>query len=156
MKAFRFRADILLALRRRQQESVQAALTDAQMIARETAGRLAQASAATQVASDRYAAALRVERDPAVFERHRNWIAGLRLDVQRIEVVLADETLAVMEAADALRRAHQRVRVLERLRERTWQRYALATRRQDMKDIDDIATLQFARRLVQGGHDRDC
>jgi len=51
--------------------------------------------------------------------------------------------------------AMRHVKVMERLRDRAWRRHLDAERQREMKDIDQLATLQYARRKADQGADRE-
>lgn len=155
MKAFRFRADTLLTLRRRNRDAAKTMLALAERALLDATADVERATAAEVTATARYAAEIAAARDPEVFERHRNWIAALQVEVQRAQIVLDDRKASAASAAEAVRLAHQGVRILERLRERAVRRYDADVRRTEIKDIDQLATLQYARRLVSGGTDSD-
>ena len=63
--------------------------------------------------------------------------------------------MVVDAAAGALQTANRHVKVMERLRDRARQRYLDAERHSDMKALDELATMQYARRKGQGGADRE-
>src|SRR5262249_1732695 len=56
---------------------------------------------------------------------------------------------AVDVATAAVKTATRNVRVLERLRDRAWRRYLEQARHEEMKVLNDLATLQHARRIVE-------
>ena len=47
------------------------------------------------------------------------------------------------------------VKMMERLRDRAWRRHLDAERQREMKEVDQLATLQFARRKTAQGADRE-
>jgi flagellar export protein FliJ len=67
-----------------------------------------------------------------------------------------EERRVVLEAAaSVLQNAARQVRTMERLRERALKRHQDALRRAETKALDELATMQFARRAAEGGSDRD-
>jgi flagellar export protein FliJ len=90
--------------------------------------------------------AMRDGRNSTDFQWHRNWILHLCTERDRCREVLKGRTAEVSEAGAHLRAAHQEVRVLERLRDRMHARYQEEARRQESREIDAFATLQYARR----------
>jgi len=78
--------------------------------------------------------------------RHRNWIdaseshaAALRREGDRCR-------RARDLAAGALQQASKSLKVMERLRERAWQRYLVEERQAEMKDHNELATQRYAQR----------
>lgn len=154
MKEFRFRAQAVLDLRSRHRDLVQT--------------ELAQAIRAEQVATDALEGAERRGLQAAVdgadafrtggpiseFERHRYWIAHLRDESERLRRIRQERATEVLKARERLRSAHQEVRVLERLRDQLWQRHQELVRQQEMRDLDEVATLRFARQHTQGRSER--
>jgi len=49
----------------------------------------------------------------------------------------------------------RQVKVMERLRDRAWRRHLDGERRREMKELDQLATLQHARRMSEQGVDRE-
>ena len=151
MKPFRFRAERLLHLRRQRRDEAQTLVASAERAAHAAAADLARGIDAKRVAAERYVASLRADGDPELFARHRNWIRYLTENVSQLETTANARTDDLSKARAALRLAHQHVRVLERLRERAHARHEAAVREQEMKELDQIATLQHARRFHTGG-----
>ena len=84
--------------------------------------------------------------DAEKLRRHRNWIdaseshaAALRRDGDRCR-------RARDIAAGALQQASKDVKVLERLRDRAWQRHLVEERQAEMKDHNELATQRYAQR----------
>lgn len=155
MKPFRFRADTLLSLRRRRRDAARIELAQAQQLERQSAEDLASKRAQRDVAENAHAEAIRVGGEVELIERHRNWRVFLDAEVDRSRQRHQEQAERVVRLAEALTVVHRDVRVLERLRERLWRRYLDAVRRQEMKELDEIATLRYARRLTEGGMHRD-
>jgi flagellar export protein FliJ len=155
VKPFRFRASALLAIRRKRRDEAQANLATAERAARGAAADFERAEGHVKRAADECAEVLREGGDVDRLERHRNWITCLQTETLRLKGVLDERTRAVAGAVKVLRATHQEVRVLERLRERLLRRHEQIVREHEMKEIDQIATLRYARRFIQGGSDRD-
>jgi flagellar export protein FliJ len=155
MNSFRFRGARLLEWRRAQADAARLAFVRANASARETADLLAAADAGCERAVREYLAVIAAPVDVATLERYRNWIdrqrsrlaTARRAHVERREVAAA--------AAAALHTANRHVKVMERLRERAERRHLDAERRFEMKTLDELATLQYARRQGEGGADRE-
>src|SRR5262245_25401764 len=155
MKAFRFRAETVLDLRRKRRDAAHAALADAERAKAAAEAELARSNEASALADQSYRDALSSGGDAETFERHRNWIARLRADGDRRRAVVDERQRAVHTATAAVQAAHQAVRVVERLKERARRRYDEAVREQGSKEMDHVATRRYVRRFVEGGQTRD-
>jgi flagellar export protein FliJ len=149
VKAFRFRAQTVLDLRSRHRDLVQAELAQAERAERAAADAAEMAERQAVTAGVDGATALRAGGPVSEFERHRNWIAHLRTGSDRLGRVRHERALAVSEVRERLRIAHQRVRVLERLRDQLWRRHQESARQQEMRDLDEVATLRYSRQRSQ-------
>ena len=148
---FRFRAAPLLALRQRQFDATQERLARANEDVAVAERLLDTAQLAADGANTGYREALDRGSDNASLERHRNWIVQQRSHVDTRRRTQADCCGVAATASDAVIAAHRQVRVLERLRERASRRHETEVRRREMKEIDLLATLQYARRMAEGG-----
>ena len=83
-------------------------------------------------------------------ERHRNWITQQRSHADTRRRARAECRGVADAASNAVTAAHRQVRVLERLRDRARRRHDAQIRAREMKDIDTLATLQYARRVAEG------
>jgi flagellar export protein FliJ len=155
MKPFRFRGETLLRLREQRRDAAQVQLAEADRRARDAAGDLDRVLARHEDAQAALAHAMRAGGNSTEFQWHRNWIVHLCAERERCREVLKGRTAEVSDAGARLRAAHQQVRVLERLRERMRRRYEADARRQEYREIDALATLQYARRQREGGIGRD-
>ena len=148
---FRFRAAPLLDLRQRQLEAAQARLARAN---EDVAVAERMLVAAVRGADDAVAAhreALLRGSDNATLQRHRNWIAQRYSFVDLRRRAHAECCGVAVIASRAVVEAHRKVRVLERLRDRMQKRHEAAVRLREQKEIDLLATLQYARRMADGG-----
>ena len=75
---------------------------------------------------------------------HRNWIRSLRRELVRTEANAEDRRVQLEAAEQALVTARERVKVLERLKERAIEAYQERERREEQKAMDELATLRFA------------
>jgi flagellar biosynthesis chaperone FliJ len=64
---------------------------------------------------------------------------------------LAERQLEVERAAADVRLAHRQVRILERLRDRAWRRHQAAEGRLEMTAMNELAVMQYARRMGAPG-----
>ncbi|NOT24530.1 MAG: flagellar export protein FliJ [Acidobacteria bacterium] len=150
MKAFRFRAQAILDLRTRHRDAIQTELAQAERAEHEASAAVEHADRRLQRAGADGADALRAGGPITKFERHRNWIAHLRDEGDRLCRVRQERAAEVSRVRERLRVAHQQVRVLERLRDQMSQRHATAVRHEEMRELDEIATLRFSRQQSQG------
>jgi len=151
VKAFRFRAETLLALRRRQEDSAKVDLLRAQAVANEAATEMDRAWAKSREAAAAYCAAMREGLETVTIERHRNWIVHLQGAAHARQRTHEDRQADVAKATRTVQDAHRHVRMLERLRDRAECRYDAAVRLEESKEMDQFAATQFARRAIEGG-----
>ena len=148
---FRFRGTRILDWRRVQADAARVVFVRATETVREAASRVAAAEAACERAASEYRTAMASPCDVGTVLRYRNWIqkqqeqAAVCRRQHDADRVMADK------AAGRLQIAMRHVKVMERLRDRAWRRHVDAERRVDMKEIDQLATLQYARRKAEQG-----
>lgn len=150
MKAFRFRPETVLRLRRRARDAAHVELGRAQRAKADADTELARSVDAMTTAAAAFRDVMASGGEGETFERYRTWMVGLRtaVDGHRVQV---DRHQQVVDArAAVLKTAHQQVRVVERLRERAERRYDDEARRQALKAMDELAGQQYARRLIGG------
>ena len=147
MRPFTFRAEAALHVRRRQDETAQRMLAEAQTATAVAGQELARAQGAIAEADARartqWTATLGV--DAVVW--HRNWMIGLERSVARSRAVVEERRIEQRRAAEIAREARMQVRVLERLRARAWRAWQLDVRRAEQKALDELASLRFASRV---------
>lgn len=151
MKAFRFRGARILEWRRVQADAARVAFVRAAESVREAVREIEAANAEADRAERELVAALASPAEVGTFQRYRNWI-----DRQRQRAAewrrTHDERQAIADrAAAALQEAQRNVRMMERLRDRLGARHLENERQVEMKDLDQLATLQHARRIAEGG-----
>src|SRR5882724_6265299 len=118
MKAFRFRAETVLHLRRTQHEQAETQLARAQQERDAAQQTVHVADAVVGRAEAAFRAALGALHATDAVERHRNWIAlkqAERADRQR---QLEERLLEVQRATRVVQETLMRLRALERLRDR--------------------------------------
>jgi flagellar export protein FliJ len=150
MKRFRFRAEIVLNLRRREYELAQAQLAGIQRERDAAVHAVHEAEGTRALAEGEYRAWLDTGGDSGVLERHRNWITRQHAGVESCRRHLVERELEVERAAADVRRTHRRTRVLERLRERAVHDHRKEARRQDAIEMDHLAVIRYARRTGGG------
>lgn len=140
MKRYRFRLDPVLRVRRVEQDAAQAGMAAAQRDLTEAEEALVRSVARYQQVAA-----------PPPAQAATAWLASRgRVGLVAATVVAAGtgRETAAMQAADrraALQEARQRVSALERLDERRREEHALAARRDEDAQIDDLVTGRHGR-----------
>ena len=155
MRSFRFRGARILEWRRVQADAAHVAFVRATESVREAAARVSDAEAAVDRAAGELRATLAAPADVGTLMRYRNWIGRQRLHAGACRAQHQERRGLADQAADVLQLASRHVKVMERLRDRAWRRYLEAERLQEMKELDQLATLQYARRKAEEGADRE-
>ncbi|MCL4848038.1 MAG: flagellar FliJ family protein [Acidobacteria bacterium] len=150
MRRFVFRAEVALALRRRQEDEAKRALAAAE-------GRLRTAQRAHFAATDALASTLKRASEAdgkagsvTVGVWYRNWIVR-----QKQDVALAAQAVARCQADADLARSHlmmarRKRKSLERFRERALAAHVRAEHVEEQKALDALGTMRFAM-AKQGG-----
>jgi len=146
MAAFHFRPQVALDLRKREEDAAQRVVSEARAISDRAAQVHADAQAAFDVGFTRAAAADATSGSVTDAIWHRNWIRSLRRELVRAEAHAEDRRVQLEVAEQALVVARERVRALERLKERALAAHRERERREEQKAMDDLATLRFAIR----------
>ena len=156
MSRFRFRGERLLEWRRTQADAARVEFVRATESVREAAARLEDAEQASVRAVREFLDVMHTPVDVATLERHRNWIGQQRVVVAACERSHEERQQVAAAAAAVLQTATRHVKVMERLRDRAERRHREAERQQEMKALDELATLRFARRQADEGAKREC
>ena len=151
MKPFRFRAAAALDLRRKREDEARLAHAQAEIESRAAAARVAQARGAVDRAVAESASTAQAGADAWFITWHRSWITRLRLEVDARQKEAAISAAAAERAAASMRKAHQRRRTLERLRDRGVQRYEAEVQRTELEEMNLLAGLRFAGRMADEG-----
>jgi flagellar export protein FliJ len=146
MAAFRFRAQPALDLRRKDEERQREAVNEARR--RSEAAENAQIAAQTRFddASARAAEADAAGGDVTTAIWHRNWIKSQRRELARAEAIAEDRRVQLEDAEKLLIEARRRVKVLERLRERSLAAHQQQERHAEQLRLDELAVLRYAIR----------
>jgi flagellar export protein FliJ len=148
MPPFRFRADVVLRLRHKQDEAAQRALALA--CADRQAADLACADARARLDDGLHRAA-RAEASPHDAHTrawHRNWIIRLRRDADASRATLDDRRRVAEAARRTAIEARRDLRAMEKLRERASKAHERSARIAEQKALDLLATLQHATRAA--------
>lgn len=151
MKAFQFRPEIVLSLRRREEEAARTALSRQRAVRDAAHAALGTARDAVSDAGLALDSAAAAGTPHGTLEWHRSWILRLRLGVHVAMRTAAEADQATGRATAALNQAMQRRRVLERLRDRAWRKYVLARDREHIQDMDQLASLRYASQALEEG-----
>lgn len=152
---FRFRGARILDWRRVQADAARVAFVRATESVREAADRVADADGQTARAVQEYTAAMASPHDIGTILRYRNWIGKQREHAAACRRQHEERRVVADQAAGVLRTAMRHVKMMERLRDRAWRRHLDAERQREMKEVDQLATLQFTRRKTTQGVDRE-
>jgi flagellar export protein FliJ len=143
MSDFRFRAQVVLDLRRKQEDAAAAALAEAEAAVQRAVEQRAAKTAERQHALDRRLTAQRDGTSGATLEWHWNWINGLEAAVERLGRDLDARRLEAGVAERAWREARRRRLVIERMRDRLLRRHQAAEQQKDARAMDELARLRF-------------
>jgi flagellar export protein FliJ len=155
MVPFSFRPEIVLNLRRREEEAARQALARQRALRDQAHGLVAAAREAVAEAGRRLDSAAAHGSTHGALEWHRSWIARLRLGVHAAMRAATEADQAAGRAAVALNQAMQKRRVLERLRERAWQKYCVVRDRAHIQEMDQLASLRYAAQALDSGGTHD-
>jgi flagellar protein FliJ len=146
MARFIFRPQPALDLRRREEETAQLAVSAARVVSERAAQFFADAQAAFEAGSARAAALDAAGGSITDVIWHRNWIRALRRELVRTEANAEDRRVQLEAAEQVLVAARERVKALERLKERAVAAHQERERREEQRAMNELATLRFAIR----------
>jgi flagellar biosynthesis chaperone FliJ len=152
MPSFRFRAQVALDLRRKQDEEAQRALGAARQARVAAEGTLEAEERA--LADGNLRASIEEARawDASRTVWYRNWMRRQQQVIAAARAVVEARRQDERAAAERAMDARRRVRALERLRDRAWQVFLTAERRTERKEFDVLGGLRYvARRAVPEG-----
>lgn len=143
MRPFRFRAEGALDLRRRHEDAARLVVSRAQNAAALADAKLAAAETGLDEASARLVGVQTQGTSIWTIDWHRSWILRQtrEVDACRTQAETARHDLA--RATAALHEAHRKRRVLERLRDRLQARHARAAERQELAQMNELATMRY-------------
>jgi flagellar export protein FliJ len=147
MAHFRFRLAPVLQLRQRRDDEAQRALAQAERRLHDAERRQQDASARLESAYQAAGDAERQSADVAMLGWHRNWILARTRAVDATRLAIQDCQDVMHVATREAQEARRDVRVLQKFEDRARAAFNLEQARLEMKAIDELATLQAARRL---------
>lgn len=152
MAHFRFRAQVALDLRQRQDEDAQREL-GATRQARVAAERML-AEEERVLAEAHVRASIEEARacDTSRAVWYRNWMRRQQMVIAAARATVEARRQDEAAAAERAIEARRRLRALERLRDRAWKAFQTAERRTEQKEFDVLGGLRYvARREVPEG-----
>jgi len=156
MRAFRFRAAAALDLRRKEEESARLRLAKAQTDLHHAQQRVTDADHAALEAAAHLSTAQSAGTEAWRISWHQSWIRKQRLEADACRRTVAVSATIADRAAASVSIAHQKRRVLERLRERAMERHRQAADRHATNEMNELANLRFlAQAAGAGGTDSD-
>lgn len=156
MRPFRFRAAAALELRRKEEESARLQLAQAQQLLQQAQQRVADADHATSAASDHLTTAQSGGTEAWRISWHQSWIRSRRLEAEACRRTVTVSATLADRAAASVSIAHQKRRVLERLRERALERHRQTADRHATNEMNLLANLRYlAQASGSGGTDSD-
>jgi len=155
MRPFRFRAAAGLVMRRKQEDVARQELARAETARQRAEDRARAAEQAAARAADAAVDARRAGTEGWRLEWHQSWISRKRLEADAGRQAAAVSAEATDRATAAVQLAHQRRRALERLRDRAWRRHQLEAGRQELRDMNELATLRHVSQRGEPGTDND-
>ncbi|MFA5907811.1 MAG: hypothetical protein WC815_03440 [Vicinamibacterales bacterium] len=150
MRPFRFRASVVLDLRRKEEDAARQRLVQAQNALDQAEARARTARQAAADAAGASAAAQNAGAEGWRLGWHQSWIRRQRLEVDACRTVTAASAATVDRATASVGVAHQRRRVLERLRDRAWHRHQLETVRHESREMNTAANLRYLTHAAGG------
>jgi flagellar export protein FliJ len=142
VRPFRFRLAAVLTIWQRREEAARAIVLREQAATARARAHVAAVVAQREAARATPDVASGRDAGPHDPTWHRNWITHLTAQLAAAH----DAVVQCVDAEAAARTTWQQTRrdrrVMERLRERASQRYAVAARRDEMKQMDELAGLR--------------
>lgn len=143
MRQFRFRAAGALDLRKKLEDDARLVLTRAQNAAAMADAGLVTARAELEDAGVRLVSVQTTGAPVWLIDWHRSWILKRSRDADVCRQRAAAAHAIVAQATAILREAHKKRRVLERLRDRLATRYARDVERQELAQMNELATMRY-------------
>lgn len=154
MSRFIFRGQRVLDWRQVQEDAARKEFLRASATARAALERALAADADRERTIREYRERMATALDVDTIERYRNWIRRQQTHAEALHRAHAELEVVVNTARAALQLAQRNVKVMERLRDRAAARHQEAERLADLKALDELATLQYVRRRMEGAMER--
>jgi flagellar export protein FliJ len=143
MRAFRFRAEAALDLRRREESDALLAKAQAEARFSEAEQALAAERVRRETAQMDQAALERRGSDLGTLLWHRNWIVRLASDIEARAHDVESRARECEAARDAWQEARRRRLALERLRERAVRAFERDLAREERNALDELARIRY-------------
>lgn len=154
-RRFEFRLETVERLRRAAKEQQQRAVAAAAREVRRVEERIQRTSDELRAQVHETRSAGRARRiDVGVIRSHEFYNARLQRTILYAQADLAARQRELAAERNKLAEAMKRLKVIEKLRERQWQRFRQEQERQDQAETDEMA-LQMVRRNGPGGSGGD-
>lgn len=144
--AFRFRLESLLRLRRRRQEQSEAELAKQIHLMEQARNAAAQATLRLKEEEMDLSFALRSGMLAAECQTRAQHLELLREDQAERRRQLARREIEFQKARHLFSKRHGELQVVERLRERHYERYLAEEHKTEQKEADDLASVNFVRK----------
>lgn len=148
-KRFRFKLEAVKRIRVQSRDAQRRAVADAvrevqlkEEAIREYEGQLRDTVTKTTVAQE----AQRL--DMTLIRGHQFYRTRMQQRIVRAELDLADSQAELRGQQAKLGEATKRLRVIEKLYDKQWQRYTLQVAREEQAELDEVAAQGFVRRRV--------
>jgi flagellar export protein FliJ len=151
MRPFRFRAAAALDLRRKEEESARLRLARAQSDLHHAQQRVVAADHAASQAAAHLSSAQSAGTEAWRISWHQSWIRRQRLEADACRRTVAVSATLADRAAASVSIAHQKRRVLERLRERAMERHRQTADRHATNEMNQLANLRYLAQAADGG-----
>ena len=151
---FRFRAAAALDMRRKQEATARLALAVAENAVMSATQQAREAADRVSEEGRRLVDAQREGTEAWRVQWHRAWIEQQRSDAAARAREVAERAEEAKAAAVVAREAMKKRRVLERLRDRSWQKFQKDEHDQHVRDMNELATLRFVAQIAEEGGTR--
>ena len=152
-KRFRFRLEVVRKLREQGRDAQRRVVADALRALNSVEERIDRLTQELRGTLQRARSEQRVERlDVASLRAHQYYRSWLHRKIMEAGIELNDKTLRLDRERTKLGEASARLKAIERLRERRWQRHRILLRREDQSTTDESALQLHQRQAGRGSH----
>lgn len=141
-KAFQFRLDRLLDLRRAKESAAQRAFAEARRAVEDATRTLAELLAEEERGREASRALRQGALDLTALRLQEGWQSAVDGRIRASRAKLDELGRAELERRRALTAAMKAVKVLERFRERRWKEWVLAADREERKALDEAGRIR--------------
>jgi flagellar export protein FliJ len=152
VRAFRFRAQAALDLRRREDEQAQRDLAQADARLQAAIAAVREAQRRTEQARSECAEAIGQAGSFAQQVWHRSWIVRLDRERMAAAAALAARQKEHARAAAARQQTRIRVEALERFKEKAQRAWIAKAAAEEQKHLDSLATIRFVTAARTGAN----